>query len=76
MRVTDFFLRQGILWLYINKGQWFSNGRKAALTILNFHIFGMGAAICGIGLYASGVQISADAGSGASWSCAGNQSSG
>ena len=66
----------GVFWLYINKGRWFSNGRKTALTVLNFIIFGIGAAICGIGLYASGVAIHSDAGSGGSWSCADNQSSG
>ncbi|KAK5125164.1 hypothetical protein LTR85_000840 [Meristemomyces frigidus] len=66
----------GILWLYINKGQWFSNGRKSALTVINSLIFCLGAAICGIGLYASGVQIKADSDSGGSWSCADNQSSG
>ncbi|KAF2764290.1 hypothetical protein EJ03DRAFT_392117 [Teratosphaeria nubilosa] len=66
----------GILWLYLNHGQWFCDGRKSALTIVNFLIFAMGAAICGIGLYATGTAIHDDAGSGASWSCADNQSSG
>lgn len=61
----------GIFWLFINYGQWF-NRKKLPLTILNFLIFLLGASICGIGLYASGVSIHNDAGSGASWSCADN----
>ncbi|KAK4549204.1 hypothetical protein LTR36_007662 [Oleoguttula mirabilis] len=69
-------LPTGVLWLYINQGHWFSNGRKTVLTVANFLIFCLGAAICGIGLYASGVQIKADSGSGGSWSCADNQSGG
>ncbi|KAH9819890.1 N amino acid transport system protein, partial [Teratosphaeria destructans] len=54
----------GILWLYLNHGQWFSNGRKSALTVANLLILAMGAAICGIGLYATGTAIHDDAGSG------------
>lgn len=60
----------GVLWLYINRGRWFSNGRKGALTVANFAIFALGAAVCGIGLYATGVAIHDDAGSGGSWTCA------
>ncbi|EMD00264.1 hypothetical protein BAUCODRAFT_64323 [Baudoinia panamericana UAMH 10762] len=66
----------GVLWLYINHGQWFKNWRKTSLTVANSLIFCLGAAICGIGLYASGVAIKSDAGSGGSWTCADNQSTG
>lgn len=66
----------GILWLYINYGNWFQNWRKSSLTVANFLIFLLGAAICGIGLYASGTAISKDASKGASWSCADNSMTG
>lgn len=64
----------GILWLYINWGQWFKSGKKSALTVLNWVIFGIGAAICGIGMYSTGTAIHDDSGSGSSWSCADNSS--
>lgn len=64
----------GIMWLYLNRGQWFKGWRKICLSILNFAIILIGAAICGLGLYASGVAIKADSGSSASWSCADNSS--
>lgn len=60
----------GVFWLFLNYGQWFSSPRKIALTVLNIAIFFLGLAICGIGLYASGYAIHADAGKGASWTCA------
>lgn len=62
----------GVLWLYINWGQWFKNGKKTSLTVLNWIIFGIGAAICGIGLYASGKAIHDGSGGTGSWSCADN----
>ena len=61
----------GFMWLYMNWGHWFGSGKKIALTITNIVICGMGAAICGIGLYASGKSIHEDS-SGTSWSCADN----
>lgn len=76
--IIDFHSRftyglSGVFWLFLNKGQWFSNWKKSCLTVLNFLIFLLGAAICGIGLYASGKSIHDDAGKGAgSWSCANN----
>ncbi|EME77733.1 uncharacterized protein MYCFIDRAFT_45761 [Pseudocercospora fijiensis CIRAD86] len=66
----------GTLWLFINRGQWFKNRRKSSLTVANTMIFLLGAAICGIGLYASGKAIKEDSGSGHSWSCADNSKSG
>ncbi|KAI7157232.1 amino acid transporter [Hortaea werneckii] len=62
----------GVLWLFINWGGWFKNMKKSALTVLNLLIFGIGAAICGIGLYASGKSIHDSSGTGQSWSCADN----
>lgn len=66
----------GVFWLFLNHGQYFKNYKKAALTCLNVATFCIGAAICGIGLYASGTEISADSKGASSWSCADNQSSG
>ena len=39
--------------------------------MLNLFVFAMGAAVCGIGLYASGKAIH-DESSGGSWTCADN----
>ncbi|KAI9831470.1 MAG: hypothetical protein M1819_005069 [Sarea resinae] len=61
----------GIFWLFMNKGLWFSSPRKIFLSIVNLCIFGMGAAICGLGLYASGKAIHDQPGGG-SFSCADN----
>ncbi|OSS46442.1 hypothetical protein B5807_08707 [Epicoccum nigrum] len=58
----------GIFWLYLNWGKYFLNWRKTSLTILNVFIVCVGAAVCGIGLYASGKSIH-DAPSGGLWSC-------
>ena len=61
----------GIFWLFINKGQWWSSPKKVALTVLNSLLVLLGAAIMGMGLYASGKAISKGSGNG-SWSCADN----
>jgi hypothetical protein len=58
----------GIFWLYLNWGNYILNWKKISLTILNVFIVCIGAAVCGIGLYASGKSIH-DAPSGGSWSC-------
>jgi hypothetical protein len=63
----------GIFWLFLNKGQYGKNVKKMFLTALNIVIVAIGAAVCGIGLYASGKAIHDD-NSGASWSCADNSS--
>ncbi|KAL9103065.1 MAG: hypothetical protein Q9163_001863 [Psora crenata] len=66
----------GVFWLFLNKGRHFSSPRKIFLTILNAIIFCCGAAICGLGLYASGKAIHADAtSSNGSFSCADNSKS-
>lgn len=58
----------GVFWLYLNWGDYTKNWQKMSLTAVNIVIFGMGAAICGIGLYASGKAIH-ESRSGESWSC-------
>lgn len=62
----------GIFWLFMNKGRYTESPRKMFLTGLNLFNFGLGAAICGIGLYASGTAIQADSKTGHSWSCTAN----
>ncbi|KAF4275112.1 hypothetical protein CNMCM8812_002839 [Aspergillus fumigatus] len=59
----------GAFWLFINKGLWFSSPRKTFLTIVNFTLLGMGACLCGLGLYASGRAISEES-AGRIFSCA------
>ncbi|GIJ89208.1 hypothetical protein Asppvi_008138 [Aspergillus pseudoviridinutans] len=61
----------GALWLFINKGLWFSSPRKIFLTIVNFILLGMGGCLCGLGLYVSGRAISEES-AGGSFSCASN----
>lgn len=61
----------GVFWLFLNWGNFTRNWKKIALTGLNLFLFGMGATICGIGLYASGKAIH-DEGGNSSWSCADN----
>jgi len=59
----------GVYWLHLNAGQWFASPRKIALTILNMTIVLFGAALCGLGLYASGTAIHNDSGSATSFAC-------
>ncbi|KIW15411.1 hypothetical protein PV08_05457 [Exophiala spinifera] len=61
----------GIFWLFLNWGQYTKNWKKISLTLVNLFLFGMGAAICGMGLYASGYAIHNEPG-GSSWTCASN----
>lgn len=58
----------GIFWLYLNIGQYTKSWKKMSLTGLNVVIFLLGAAICGIGLYASGKALH-ESQSNESWSC-------
>ena len=59
----------GVFWLFLNRGRYFANWRKALLTLLNISLFAIGAAICGIGLYASGKAVHDEKG-GSAWTCA------
>ncbi|KAF2144509.1 uncharacterized protein K452DRAFT_349612 [Aplosporella prunicola CBS 121167] len=63
----------GIFWLFINSGGWFRDSHKSCLAVINLGIVALGAAICGIGLYAAGKAIH-DHSAGSSWSCADNSS--
>ncbi|KAF2467032.1 amino acid transporter [Lindgomyces ingoldianus] len=45
------------LWLWMNHGRWFSSSRKVTLTILNIGIFCLGATICIMGMWSSGVEL-------------------
>ncbi|KAF1987617.1 amino acid transporter [Aulographum hederae CBS 113979] len=63
----------GVFWLFLNYGKWFKGAKQSALALLNLCLVGIGAAIMGIGLYASGKAIHDDGGNG-SWSCADNSS--
>ncbi|KAF2734681.1 amino acid transporter [Polyplosphaeria fusca] len=58
-----------VFWLFLNWGQYGRDWKKMSLTALNIIIFGIGAAVCGIGLYASGKSIHDEKGGG-SWTCA------
>lgn len=59
----------GILWLFMNWGQWTATPTKMFATFANFVLFFVGLSICCIGLYTSGYAIHADQGQGGSWSC-------
>ncbi|KAF2200952.1 hypothetical protein GQ43DRAFT_337433, partial [Delitschia confertaspora ATCC 74209] len=61
----------GIFWLYLNYGWYTRDWRKMCLTGLNCVIVGIGVAVCGIGLYASGKAIHDEEGS-MSWTCGDN----
>ncbi|OQE26872.1 hypothetical protein PENSTE_c005G09219 [Penicillium steckii] len=58
-----------IFWFHMNRGQYFKNAKKAFLTIINVGVLAIAIAICGLGLYVSGVAIHGDSASN-SWSCA------
>ncbi|KAF2872529.1 transmembrane amino acid transporter protein-domain-containing protein [Massariosphaeria phaeospora] len=61
----------GVLWLYMNKGKWLSTKRKMALTVVNFGLCGLGAAICVMGMWSSGWELHRGA-AGQPFSCANN----
>lgn len=61
----------GYFWLFLNWRRWTETPMKMFLTVVNLIVFGIGATICGLGLYASGKSIADDA-SNASFSCANN----
>ncbi|OQE43631.1 hypothetical protein PENCOP_c003G08510 [Penicillium coprophilum] len=57
-----------IFWFYMNKGRYFQNWKKAVLTITNILVLAIAFAICGLGLWVSGVAIHEDSSS-KSWTC-------
>ncbi|OQE91433.1 hypothetical protein PENNAL_c0009G04280 [Penicillium nalgiovense] len=59
----------GIFWLFLNRGQYAASWKKMVLTVVNLVIVGIGACLCGMGLWVSGKAIHDDS-SGASFSCA------
>ncbi|KAK2774530.1 hypothetical protein FQN53_003650 [Emmonsiellopsis sp. PD_33] len=62
----------GWFWLYLNRGRYFESKRKIFLFCLNIFCVGVGALVCGLGLYVSGRAINEDTGSNGSFSCANN----
>ncbi|KAL1303747.1 hypothetical protein AAFC00_007090 [Neodothiora populina] len=63
----------GICWFYLNwHDGWFNTAKKIWLSMCNLVLIILGFIICGVGLYASGYQMSIDT-TGKSWSCADNQ---
>ena len=61
----------GAMWLFLNYGQWFRDWKNIALFFLNWVLFAIGAAVCVLGLWSSGVAIANDKGGG-SWTCRSN----
>lgn len=61
----------GIMWFYLNRGQWFKGGKNIGLALVNLALVIIALVIFGAGLYASGYQMSINS-SGNSWSCADN----
>ncbi|KAI2730188.1 hypothetical protein CBS147332_2040 [Penicillium roqueforti] len=52
-----------IFWFYMNKGRYFQNWKKTVLTITNILVLAIAFAICGLGLWVSGVAIHEDSSS-------------
>ncbi|KAJ5273383.1 Amino acid transporter transmembrane [Penicillium angulare] len=48
---------EGLFWLHMNRGQYFSSKRKIALTVLNVFLVALCCLICGMGLWATGTSI-------------------
>ncbi|RMJ25346.1 hypothetical protein PHISP_03788 [Aspergillus sp. HF37] len=61
----------GFFWLFLFWGRWFESPKKIFLTIANFIIIGIGACLCGVGLYVTGKAIHESEKTGA-FSCANN----
>ncbi|KAJ5521077.1 Major facilitator superfamily domain general substrate transporter [Penicillium fimorum] len=57
----------GIFWLFLNRGLYGASWKKMVLTAINLVIVGIGACLCGMGLWVSGKAIHDDS-SGASFS--------
>jgi hypothetical protein len=48
----------GICWFYLNRGSWFKGAKNIWLSLVNFGLIILGVIICGVGLYASGYEVS------------------
>lgn len=62
----------GRLWLYMNKRRLTANWKKMSLTVINVGILILGAVICVLGMWVSGVALAAGKG-GKSFSCEDNR---
>ncbi|KAJ5641483.1 hypothetical protein N7490_005483 [Penicillium lividum] len=60
-----------IMWLFMNKGVYFSSPRKIVMTVINLIIIAIAFALCGMGLWVSGKALHDNSNS-ASFSCANN----
>ncbi|KAJ5103275.1 hypothetical protein N7532_003804 [Penicillium argentinense] len=64
---------EGLFWLKLNRGRYFENKRKMALTALNVFLVALACLICGMGLWATGTSIRINAQTAhKSFSCASN----
>ncbi|KAH9904587.1 transmembrane amino acid transporter protein-domain-containing protein [Xylariomycetidae sp. FL2044] len=61
----------GILWLFMNKGEWFKGGRKMAAFAASILLFLTGLVLCALGLWSSAEAIRDEAGTEA-WTCRSN----
>ncbi|ORY71484.1 transmembrane amino acid transporter protein-domain-containing protein [Pseudomassariella vexata] len=62
----------GILWLFMNKGEWFKNGKRIAGFCANMGLFLTGFILCIMGLWSSGEAMAADTTGAEPWSCKSN----
>ena len=47
-----------VLWLYMYKGKWWDGKRRTTFTVLNMLLFLLGTAICALGMWNSGYELS------------------
>lgn len=59
----------GLMWLFLNWGQWTKSSSKIFLMVINVALVLFGSTVCFLGLYASGYAIHTHQGQGGSWSC-------
>ncbi|CAN8101661.1 unnamed protein product [Discula destructiva] len=65
------FIIPGFLWLYMNKGSYFSGAKNTTLTFINVLQMIVGLIVFGLGLYSSGYSMATGSGNKV-WSCADN----
>ncbi|KAI3293272.1 hypothetical protein DTO002I6_4923 [Penicillium roqueforti] len=49
----------GIFWLFLNRGQYGASWKKMVLTVVNLVVIGIGACLCGMGLWVSATRQTA-----------------